>query len=100
MSYFDFPSAQTSRAVLLGCTPHRADQLAAARAVFQSSSTSSAGLCCHPTVLGILLAYVYFVLSLGPQLMANRKPLNLKKFMLTTLSAQAGCQLWILYCVW
>lgn len=32
------------------CTAHRAEQLTVARAVFQSSSTSSAGLCCHPSV--------------------------------------------------
>lgn len=48
-------------------------------------------------VLGILLAYVYFVLSLGPRLMANRKPLNLKKFMVLYNFFLVGLSLYIVY---
>lgn len=48
-------------------------------------------------VMGILLAYVYFVLSLGPRLMANRKPLNLKKFMVLYNFFLVGLSLYIVY---
>uniref|UniRef100_A0A8C4J260 Elongation of very long chain fatty acids protein 1 n=2 Tax=Dromaius novaehollandiae TaxID=8790 RepID=A0A8C4J260_DRONO len=48
-------------------------------------------------VIGILLAYVYFVLSLGPRLMANRKPLNLKKFMVLYNFFLVGLSLYIVY---
>jgi len=48
-------------------------------------------------VMGILLAYLYFVLSLGPWLMANRKPLNLKKFMVLYNFFLVGLSLYIVY---
>lgn len=48
-------------------------------------------------VMGILLAYVYFVLSLGPRLMANRKPLNLKKFMVLYNFFLVGLSIYIVY---
>ncbi|PKU46464.1 elongation of very long chain fatty acids protein 1 [Limosa lapponica baueri] len=48
-------------------------------------------------VMGILLGYVYFVLSLGPRLMANRKPLNLKKFMVLYNFFLVGLSLYIVY---
>ncbi|XP_010167959.1 elongation of very long chain fatty acids protein 1 isoform X2 [Antrostomus carolinensis] len=48
-------------------------------------------------VMGILLAYVYFVLSLGPRLMANRKPLNLKTFMVLYNFFLVGLSLYIVY---
>lgn len=54
-------------------------------------------------VMGILLAYVYFVLSLGPRLMANRKPLNLKTFMVLYNFFLVGLSLYIVYevsCQW
>lgn len=48
-------------------------------------------------VMGILLGYVYFVLSLGPRLMANRKPFNLKKFMVLYNFFLVGLSLYIVY---
>lgn len=47
--------------------------------------------------MGILLGYVYFVLSLGPRLMANRKFLNLKKFMVLYNFFLVGLSLYIVY---
>uniref|UniRef100_A0A1W7RHM9 Elongation of very long chain fatty acids protein n=1 Tax=Agkistrodon contortrix contortrix TaxID=8713 RepID=A0A1W7RHM9_AGKCO len=48
-------------------------------------------------MMGILLGYAYFVLSLGPWLMANRKPLNLKKFMILYNSFLMALSLYIVY---
>lgn len=48
-------------------------------------------------MMGILLGYVYFVLSLGPRLMANRKPLDLKKFMVVYNFFLVGLSLYIVY---
>lgn len=45
----------------------------------------------------ILLGYVYFVLSLGPRLMANRKPLNLKKFMIVYNFSMVALSIYIVY---
>lgn len=46
---------------------------------------------------GILLSYLYFVLSLGPRIMANRKPLNLKKFMVVYNFSMVVLSLFIVY---
>ncbi|CAI5777370.1 elongation of very long chain fatty acids protein 1 [Podarcis lilfordi] len=46
---------------------------------------------------GILLGYIYFVLSLGPRIMANRKPLNLRKFMIVYNSSMVALSLYIVY---
>ncbi|XP_050817193.1 elongation of very long chain fatty acids protein 1 [Gopherus flavomarginatus] len=48
-------------------------------------------------MMGILLGYVYFVLSLGPRLMANRKPFDLKKFMVIYNFFLVGLSLYIVY---
>ncbi|XP_075770704.1 very long chain fatty acid elongase 1 [Pelodiscus sinensis] len=48
-------------------------------------------------MMGTLLTYVYFVLSLGPRLMANRKPLDLKKFMVVYNFFLVGLSLYIVY---
>ncbi|KAG8132268.1 hypothetical protein E2320_010129 [Naja naja] len=48
-------------------------------------------------LMGILLGYAYFVLSLGPRLMANRKPLNLKKFMILYNSFLMALSIYIVY---
>uniref|UniRef100_A0A8D0DY53 Elongation of very long chain fatty acids protein n=1 Tax=Salvator merianae TaxID=96440 RepID=A0A8D0DY53_SALMN len=45
----------------------------------------------------ILLSYVYFVLSLGPRLMANRKPLSLKKFMVVYNFSMVALSIYIVY---
>ncbi|XP_053101417.1 elongation of very long chain fatty acids protein 1 [Hemicordylus capensis] len=45
----------------------------------------------------ILLSYAYFVLSLGPRIMANRKPLNLKKFMVVYNFSLVALSLYIVY---
>ncbi|XP_054835034.1 elongation of very long chain fatty acids protein 1 isoform X2 [Eublepharis macularius] len=46
---------------------------------------------------GILLSYAYFVLSLGPRIMANRKPLNLKTFMLVYNFSMVALSIYIVY---
>ncbi|XP_025062701.1 elongation of very long chain fatty acids protein 1 isoform X1 [Alligator sinensis] len=48
-------------------------------------------------MMGILLGYVYFVLSLGPRMMANRKPLDLKKFMVVYNFFLVGLSFYIVY---
>lgn len=46
---------------------------------------------------GILLSYAYFVLSLGPRLMANRKPMNLKNFMVVYNFSMVALSVYIVY---
>lgn len=48
-------------------------------------------------MMGILLGYVYFVLSLGPRMMASRKPLDLKKFMVVYNFFLVGLSIYIVY---
>uniref|UniRef100_A0A8D0YQI5 Elongation of very long chain fatty acids protein n=2 Tax=Sus scrofa TaxID=9823 RepID=A0A8D0YQI5_PIG len=45
----------------------------------------------------ILLSYVYFVLSLGPRLMANRKPFQLRGFMVVYNFSLVALSLYIVY---
>ncbi|XP_077190235.1 very long chain fatty acid elongase 1 isoform X2 [Paroedura picta] len=45
----------------------------------------------------ILLSYSYFVLSLGPRIMANRKPLNLKTFMIVYNFSMVALSIYIVY---
>uniref|UniRef100_A0A5F8GGY1 Elongation of very long chain fatty acids protein n=1 Tax=Monodelphis domestica TaxID=13616 RepID=A0A5F8GGY1_MONDO len=45
----------------------------------------------------ILVAYVYFVLSLGPRLMANRKPFQLRGFMVVYNFSLVALSLYIVY---
>uniref|UniRef100_A0A4X2LMR9 Elongation of very long chain fatty acids protein n=1 Tax=Vombatus ursinus TaxID=29139 RepID=A0A4X2LMR9_VOMUR len=45
----------------------------------------------------ILVAYVYFVLSLGPRLMANRKPFQLRGFMVIYNFSLVALSLYIVY---
>ncbi|CAH2310508.1 elongation of very long chain fatty acids 1 [Pelobates cultripes] len=45
----------------------------------------------------ILLSYVYFVLSLGPRIMANRKPFDLKPLMVVYNFALVGLSAFIVY---
>ncbi|KAG8539595.1 hypothetical protein GDO81_020677 [Engystomops pustulosus] len=45
----------------------------------------------------ILLGYVYFVLSLGPRLMANRKPFDLKPLMVIYNFSLVGLSAYIVY---
>ncbi|KRT79811.1 hypothetical protein AMK59_8253, partial [Oryctes borbonicus] len=42
-------------------------------------------------VLAIVIAYLYFVKSLGPKLMENRKPLNLKSILIAYNLMQVVC---------
>nr|XP_056700157.1 elongation of very long chain fatty acids protein 1 [Euleptes europaea] len=46
---------------------------------------------------GILLSYAYFVFSLGPRIMANRKPLNLKTFMVVYNFSMVALSVYIVY---
>nr|XP_023021086.1 elongation of very long chain fatty acids protein 7-like [Leptinotarsa decemlineata] len=46
-------------------------------------------------VVSILLAYLYFVLKLGPQLMEKRKPYDLKKLMIFYNAYQVLFSLWL-----
>uniref|UniRef100_A0A8C5UTS9 Elongation of very long chain fatty acids protein n=1 Tax=Microcebus murinus TaxID=30608 RepID=A0A8C5UTS9_MICMU len=45
----------------------------------------------------ILLTYVYFVLSLGPRIMANRKPFQLRGFMIVYNFSLVAFSLYIVY---
>uniref|UniRef100_A0A8I3WGA6 Elongation of very long chain fatty acids protein n=1 Tax=Callithrix jacchus TaxID=9483 RepID=A0A8I3WGA6_CALJA len=45
----------------------------------------------------ILLTYVYFVLSLGPRIMANRKPFQLRGFMIVYNFSLVALSLYIVY---
>uniref|UniRef100_A0A5F5PUA1 Elongation of very long chain fatty acids protein n=1 Tax=Equus caballus TaxID=9796 RepID=A0A5F5PUA1_HORSE len=45
----------------------------------------------------ILLTYVYFVLSLGPRIMANRKPFQLRSFMIVYNFSLVALSLYIVY---
>uniref|UniRef100_A0A8D2CZI8 Elongation of very long chain fatty acids protein n=1 Tax=Sciurus vulgaris TaxID=55149 RepID=A0A8D2CZI8_SCIVU len=45
----------------------------------------------------ILLTYVYFVLSLGPRIMANRKPFQLRGFMIAYNFSLVALSLYIVY---
>lgn len=45
----------------------------------------------------ILLTYVYFVLSLGPRIMANRKPFQLRGFMVVYNFSLVALSLYIVY---
>nr|XP_004672547.1 elongation of very long chain fatty acids protein 1 [Jaculus jaculus] len=48
-------------------------------------------------VTSILLTYVYFVLSLGPRIMANRKPFQLRGFMIVYNFSLVALSLYIVY---
>jgi elongation of very long chain fatty acids protein 1 len=45
----------------------------------------------------ILLTYVYFVLKLGPRIMANRKPFQLRGFMIVYNFSLVALSLYIVY---
>lgn len=48
-------------------------------------------------ITSIILTYVYFVLSLGPRLMANRKPFQLRGFMIVYNFSLVIFSLYIVY---
>lgn len=48
-------------------------------------------------ITSILLTYVYFVLSLGPRIMANRKPFQLRGFMIVYNFSLVTLSLYIVY---
>lgn len=48
-------------------------------------------------ITSIILTYVYFVLSLGPRLMANRKPFQLRGFMIVYNFSLVIYSLYIVY---
>lgn len=69
----------------------------------QSLSPSDPRIATYPLMgspwlmTSILISYVFFVLSLGPRLMANRKPLNLKKFMIVYNFSMVALSVYIVY---
>lgn len=49
--------------------------------------------------LGIVMVYLYFCLSLGPNLMKNREPLELEKLMIAYNVIQMIWNVYLLYVV-
>nr|DBA17767.1 TPA: hypothetical protein GDO54_016090 [Pyxicephalus adspersus] len=74
------------------CTRKRTDNL------YKDSRIGHYPLMHSPFLPGaILLGYVYFVLSLGPRLMANRKPFDLKPLMVVYNFSLVGLSAYIVY---
>lgn len=80
------------RKALKPCDPHSFDIL------FTDPRIQSYPLMGSPLLItSILLTYVYFVLSLGPRIMANRKPFQLRGFMIVYNFSLVILSLYIVY---
>ncbi|EDL90173.1 rCG50316, isoform CRA_c [Rattus norvegicus] len=78
--------------VLKPCDPHSFDIL------FTDPRIQNYPLMGSPLLItSILLTYVYFVLSLGPRIMANRKPFQLRGFMIVYNFSLVTLSLYIVY---